>query len=244
MAIINLEWEIWVPIQGYEGLYEISNMGRVKSLNYNRQGIEQLLLPTSDKNGYLKVTLYKNKGSRKSIHRLVAFAFIPNPENKPQVNHIWGKVDDNRASQLEWSTGSENMKHSFDVLGRIPSSGGNKWILQYDLEGNFIKEWESGREIERQLGFDNAAISHACKGDMKFAYGFMWKFKESKDYPLKIDKLVPFKVVIEMDKNFNFKREWDSIKQIQEEMGFLMANISSCCLGRIKTAYCSIWRYK
>lgn len=101
--------EVWKPIEGYEGLYEVSNMGRVKSL---KCGGVRILKPGFDNHGYLKVGLYKNgSNATKKIHRLVATHYIPNPSNLPQVNHKKGIKTDNRASELEWVTNRENTSH-------------------------------------------------------------------------------------------------------------------------------------
>jgi hypothetical protein len=116
--------EIWMPIRGYEGIYEISNTGRIKSLArtyINRWGSlnqlpEKILSNVYDAKGYLVVRLCNADGAYKGVnfkvHRLVAEAFIPNPGNKPEVNHINGRKDDNNVGNLEWATGSENKKHA------------------------------------------------------------------------------------------------------------------------------------
>lgn len=105
--------EVWRDIAGYEGQYQVSNLGNVRTLS-DRHGNQRLIKPGKDSKGYLRIGLVKN-GQRKtfSVHRLVAQAFIPNPLNLPEVNHVKGIKDDNRASELEWTTSSENMTHAF-----------------------------------------------------------------------------------------------------------------------------------
>jgi hypothetical protein len=105
--------EIFKNVKGYEGIYQVSNLGNVKSLNYHRGKKEKILKPGMDLGGYLILTLCKNrKRENKTLHRLVAIAFIPNPENKATVNHINGVKTDNCVSNLEWNTYSENHLHA------------------------------------------------------------------------------------------------------------------------------------
>lgn len=118
--------EIWKDIKGYEGYYQVSNLGNVRRLptiiKYKNEGFRNYppkdLIPEKTYDGYLRIVLMKeHKKQRFQIHRLVADAFIPNPENKEQVNHINGNKADNRVENLEWCTSSENARHAFDVLG-------------------------------------------------------------------------------------------------------------------------------
>ena len=112
--------EMWESVNGYEGLYEVSNLGRVRSLK--RATTRGIVLKQTMKHGYMNVCLSKdNKPSTKRVHRLVAEAFIANPMNKPVVNHIDGDKANNAASNLEWATNSENELHSYRVLGKKPS---------------------------------------------------------------------------------------------------------------------------
>ena len=180
--------EIWKDIPSYEGVYQISNLGRVKSLNYLRMGFESIRKPTLNK-GYLLVSLYKNNKQKMwSVHRLVAISFIENPENKEQVNHKNGVRNDNRLENLEWSTVSENNRHSYEILGRkAPSLGvfgkdnpSSKAILQFSKNGEFIKEWPSQRDVTRELNICYKNISACCLNKPRFnsAGGYVWKFKE------------------------------------------------------------------
>lgn len=116
----------WRPIKGFEGLYEVSNLGQVKSLNYNRTKEAKILRLCKNKDGYLCVHLHKNgKGYAKKVHRLVTAAFIPNPEGKTEVNHIDGNKTNNRVENLEWATHSENMHHAWETGLCEPLTGEN-----------------------------------------------------------------------------------------------------------------------
>ena len=125
----NME-EIWKDIEGYEGLYQVSNFGKIKSIGYKKK---KILKPTQDHYGYLNVTLYKNKNKKaKRIHRLVAEAFIANPENKPEIDHIDTDKLNNNVKNLRWVTRIENnnneltLKHKSDLFtGKIILFMGN-----------------------------------------------------------------------------------------------------------------------
>ena len=170
--------EIWKDIEGYEKLYQVSNFGRVKS--YPRNGTikeERILKQTIDNNGYLIVGLHKNNKAKKvCVHWLVANAFIPKKENDEVINHIDGNKLNNKLINLERCTQSHNVKESFRLGLQKPSN--EKPILQYDLNGNFIKEWKSGCEVSRQLCISQANISACCRNVRRQAGGFVWKFKE------------------------------------------------------------------
>lgn len=176
--------EIWRDIKDYEGLYQVSNWGRVKSLgNGNSKNSKVRILKTSkNKCGYLYVVLCKDgKVKTYKVHRLVAEAFIPNPLNLPQVNHKSENKQDNRVENLEWISASGNTNYGTRnrrVSEKMTNGKLSKEVLQYSLDGTFIKEFPSTREIERQLNFDNGFISKNCLGKCKSAYGFIWKYKK------------------------------------------------------------------
>lgn len=158
--------EFWKPIIGYEGLYEVSNLGRVKSLNYNNTNQEGMLKPSYQSDGYLNITLCKfGKAKRYRIHRLVAEAFIPNPNNYPEVNHIDENKLNNCVENLEWCDRQYNQDYSL-----------SKQVGQYDLNGNLIKVYKSTREAERQTGYLSGVISYCCIGKIRTAYGYIWKY--------------------------------------------------------------------
>ena len=178
--------EIWKDIKGYEGLYQVSNIGRVKSLErvvFRKNGRkfsvkERILKPRPNYKGYLQIQLYDSSGKRKFflVHRLVCEAFHENPENKPCVNHIDENKANNSASNLEWCTYEENLNHG--TRNARSTKARSKLVGQYTLEGNLVKIWQSTMEVERQLGFNNSNISAAARGKYKTAYGFVWKYIE------------------------------------------------------------------
>ncbi len=189
--------EKWKDIKGYEGLYQVSNLGRVKSLdryivnkNNKQQYYNGKILKGNIRKGYLKLTLSKDNSQKTvPIHILVAKAFIPNPENKPEVNHIDGEKTNNCVSNLEWATRSENELHAYknglakpslkqkEAVAKYAKENYSKKVLQYDLNGNFIKEWNSMHDVWRELGIRPSYICRCCKGLRNHTYGYVWKYK-------------------------------------------------------------------
>lgn len=160
--------EIWKDIKEYEGLYQVSNLGKVKSLKRNKIITPKLI------HSYFSVILYNKKNYKNfRIHRLVAQAFIPNPNNYPQVNHIDGNKLNNSVNNLEWCTQSHNMKEAYRIGLEKPKK---MTINQYDLSGNFIKMWNSIKDVE--VFYNNRHISDCCKGKRKTACGYIWRYAD------------------------------------------------------------------
>ena len=176
--------EIWKTIPGFEGLYEVSTQGRVRSLDKyvnSRWGCKrlikgQIIKPIEHYNGYLFVSLYyQRKQIIKSVHRIVAETFISNPDNKPCIDHINTNRQDNRIVNLRWCTPKENEANELTKAKHINGNNAKK-VNQLTLDGELVRVWLSGREITRELGFDNRGISDCCIGKRKTAYGFKWSF--------------------------------------------------------------------
>ena len=170
---------VWRDIEGYEGRYQVSNMGRVKSLGrkdrFGRVIKERILEPAVTHNGYLRVGLHVD-GKRKMlrVHRLVCEAFHENPDNKSEVNHVNEDKTDNRACNLEWSTRTENCNHG--SRNERVAKALSKPIGQFSLDGKLIKVWQSACEARRQTGFDQGYVGAVARGKFKQAYGFIWKY--------------------------------------------------------------------
>ena len=167
--------ETWKPIQGYEGNYEVSNYGRVRSLNYHLAGLPRIIKPTMTVNGYLYVSLSKD-GKRKTfaVHRLVAMAFVANPRGLPEINHRDEDKTDNCAWNLEWLCHRDNC--NFGTRNARMAKALAKPVLQLDLDGNLVRRWPSLEEVRRQIGFDPGRISLCCNGKRKSHRAFRWRF--------------------------------------------------------------------
>lgn len=167
--------EIWKPIAGYEGIYEISNLGRVKSLNYHRSGKECVLKPNKHNCGYIRATL-SNGGHMLSyyVHRLVAEAFIPNPDHLPQVNHIDEDKTNNRVDNLEWCTAKYNNNYGTGKDRQVTAR--SKAVKQLTLNGEFITKWKSANEAGRKNGISNSHICDCCNGKQRQTGGYKWEW--------------------------------------------------------------------
>ena len=162
---------MWKLLEFTNNLYSISDSGKVKN---NKTG--KILTPVKTHNGYFRVglpcKLYR-------IHRLVAESFIPNPENKPFVNHINGVKTDNRVENLEWVTAKQNINHSWRIglsKPRYENIKQPKKVVQMDLQGNIIQTFNSLMDAERATGINNSGISKVCRGKQHITHGYKWRF--------------------------------------------------------------------
>lgn len=210
--------EIWKDVVGYEGLYQVSNLGRVRSVDRTiedkfgrikrkRLFKGKLLRLNLCKNGYIIAVLWRNQRTKSCyVHRLVAMAFIPNHENKPEIDHIDGDRSNNRSNNLRWCTRKENLnfplaqkrrydshkgkfvgeknpnfgkKRSFEFVENMRKRNSLKYskpVKQYLKDGTFVKDWEAASFAAKELGIRSNHIHECCKGLSKSAGGFIWKY--------------------------------------------------------------------
>ena len=198
---MNNNIEVWKNIQGYEELYQVSNLGRVRSLDKKvkcrggkyRLMKGQIIRPIHSGANYSAVNLYKNKHHHMQyVHRLVAEAFIPNPNGHLEINHKDENKGNNNVSNLEWCNRTYNNNYgthnartsetrkSNSRYARQSIKNGQKQskpVIQLTLEGKVIAEYSSTAEAGRQNGFKKCAIANCCCGRQKTSYGFVWKYK-------------------------------------------------------------------
>ena len=178
----------------YEGLYKVSNLGRILSLNYRNTGKPGLMTPFDNGWGYLQVELWKNRKSKTcKVHRLVAQTFLPNPDNLPEINHIDedktnnfvflnedGSVDKEK-SNLEWKSHKDNINHGTRnervSKAEINDPNKSKRVLQLSLDEVFIREWPSTAECGRN-GFNQRHVCSCCQGKRKTHKGFRWMYAD------------------------------------------------------------------
>lgn len=175
--------ELWKDIKEYEGLYQVSNLGNIKSLDkkdsLGRKVKGKKMKPIKRKDGYLDITLHKNgKGKHFLLHRLIAEAFIENKNNSNEINHIDENKTNNKVENLEWCNRSYNINYGLANKNRRITllNKRGKRIIQYDKNGNIIKIYPSLMQVVRELNLGKSHLSQACNGKRKTCGGYHWKY--------------------------------------------------------------------
>lgn len=182
--------EVWKDVKGYEGLYQVSNFGRIKSMPKSNRLRTIIMKPKNRKDGYLTVALFSgNKYNHLYVHRIVAEAFILNECGGKEINHIDGNKKNNNVCNLEWVTRKQNLEHAVKngLRDPAPMKGKtgekcktSKYISQYDLSGNLIKNWIGIAEAARHLKCNACSISACLTNRTKTCKGFVWKYTVDK----------------------------------------------------------------
>ena len=197
--------EIWKEVEGYNGRYLVSNMGNVISNSFlGKSGKVGYLKPMINHQGYVCYTLYKNRTPKRMLaHRLVAHAFLPNPEGKPYIDHINTIRNDNRVENLRWCTQKENINNPISIEhmkeGCKSTKRKRRKIRQYDNNGKFIREFNSACEAAELMKCGVSQISSCASGRTLSSRGFLWKFADEVGDSLKID--IPEGVVFKKEKS-------------------------------------------
>jgi hypothetical protein len=246
-------------IKGFEGLYLISNLGRV----YSEQRKDSLGRITGgcfkstrfNKQGYIIISLNKNGVQyTKIVHRLVAETFIPNPENKPEVDHIDADKTNNTVKNLRWATKSENMRNPNTYCNMSGSAKKNpvngdknpfsRRVAQYDLDGNFIKEFESTGLASQAIGINASTIGKCALGKRPTCGGFKWKY--TSDAKIKAKGLLPKGYngtqIQQFDLNGNLIATYVSIQEASRITGFNAPNLGRALKGIYKTYKGFVWK--
>lgn len=181
--------EIFKDIHGFEGLYQVSNYGRVKNLsrlvpgklNSIREIAEKILAPRYDSHHCYRVVLHRGGIRHEAkIHRLVAQAFIPNSGNKPFINHIDGNPLNNNVDNLEWCTASENVSHAYRTGLAKAKSGinhhGIRPVFQFSLDGKLLRRFDYIRQAANETKIREEAITQCLRGNNQTSGGFKWKY--------------------------------------------------------------------
>ena len=249
--------EKWKEIDGYPH-YEVSNLGNVRSYLCKRVIATEphLLSPRQDRKGYLFVNLYDENHKMHSvkIHRLVAIAFIPNPENLPQVNHKDEIKTNNKVSNLEWCDSKYNVNYGTGIKRSNLSRKGiyNKEVYQFTQDGTYIRSFDSVTEAARVTGGCLNTISQAAMHNINYAAGFLWSYTKDYDFNKEIDRRGRVKYWKEKqpfeqyDKKGNYLSTFvgfNGIKNFLKHSKFREYNIISVCNRKRKSTYGYVWKF-
>lgn len=247
--------EIWKDVVGYEELYKVSNLGRIKSLPKRKFTpsvsfftVERICIPREYKGGYLRVSLSKNKKQKLVfVHRIVAEAFL-GVRSDLTVNHKDENKKNNRADNLEYMTRADNVRYGTGIersaKQRKERTVGGVPVNQYTLEGRFVKRYESGSVAMRENEWSGSSsdIFLCCDRKHHTAYGFIWRRDGDTDTSFTIKKTS--KKVLQMSMTGEFIAEYDSIQEASEKCGIQRGHICSCCRGKRRQTGGYVWKYK
>lgn len=239
--------EIWKDIEGYEGIYQVSSFGRVRSLDrivVMRNGRKR---PTRGKmlkerptyNGYVRVQLRADNDYY--IHRLVASAFIPNPDNLPQVNHKDENKRNNRADNLEWCDNIYNINYG-TAKDRISEANSTRPIKQLTLDEDLVAEYKGVIDAVRKTGYKEAPIRECCNHKRHTSYGFIWEYIDQTGVPPRTYKRN--KGVNQYTLDGKLIASFKNSHEAWNATGVFHSNIRKCCRGVYKQAGGYVWRYK
>lgn len=259
-----MQEEVWKDIAGYEGKYQVSNLGRVRSLLSGRSVV---LSQNAGRNGYMYVHVY---GKTYLVHRLVALAFLPNLHNKRCVDHINCNRSDNCVKNLRWVTHSENNANAITRRRMVDSakcrvaSAENReniskalkgkrileespsavCVLQLNQDGSLVKKWDCIKSISVQLGYCENYIRMVLSGSRRSAYGFLWKYADGKSHKIKTNnKSNKKRSVIMMDESGVGIKFFDSILSASKNTGVSKEQISKCCNEKCLRAGGYKWKF-
>ena len=249
----DLQGEVWKSVVGYEGIYEVSNMGRVKSIaricahkhgQCRRKETLMKLTPCGKgvlrhSNKYRQVRLTKNGVSKLiPVHRLVAMAFLPNPHNLPQVNHKDENPSNNNVENLEWCDAKYNC--NYGTLPSYRSDFSSRAVMQFSLDGVFIAEYSSITKASKTLGLRGSIISEVCKGVKGSSGGFLWRYSNPTTEEVQsVETLIERKdkhKIVQLTLDGNFVALYDSVKSAALAMGCSLTCISYCVVGKTHTS--------
>ena len=239
--------EKWKDVLDYEGLYMVSNLGRVKHLPRTSGGGfgsryigEYLLKPKLEYNGYLRVGLSRNYKMRYvSVHRIVAQSFISNPYNYPVINHKNENKQDNRVENLEWCTSKYNSNYGTSIDRRRKAQ--SKKVYQYALNGSYMAEFQSATEAAKEVGGSRSGIALACEGKIRYAYNFMWSYRKIKE--MKMRDHSRCRKIIRINPKDNTEEIFDSVRDGARSVNGCDKSVRMACKGVYKTSYGYIWKY-
>lgn len=262
----STEKEIWKDVVGYEGYYEVSNIGRVRRVSRYITGVNgvtrfwrgRILKQTTTQDGYLRCILSKNGVSNnKRTHRLVAESFIENQENHPVINHKDENPANNHVDNLEWCSISYNNSYGTRTNRATNSEGfkdrterHKKAVLKIKTNGEIVEKFESLKDAyESNPDYKKASVAACCSNRLNTYKGYFWIYESDysdEELQSRIDitnKSQKVKV-LQLDLDGNFIKEYESMGQASREVGVNSGSIHQCCNGVMKTAGNYKWEYK